>query len=440
MPRWLFWLAVQHFFAYVLLFAAQLPVKEPTTQSSVLGFGAKCDWNGSTGTDDTAAFQAAADAAANAYKSSRRAQTIALPDGCVVGGEITYGSGVRWHGHGAIIVPRQIGHTFYAVNANDVAWDNVNITILKPGTSGAAASAISWFSINDPSSQHHVAIRNCQVKNSDWGILVLYNNGTGSLSDVEIAGNTVSSDEIYANGDGIHVAGRVTGIRIHDNHIFNRGDAGIGLTSEDQGAGVYVLSGARVWNNVLTDDLVGLDDSGATNVEWIRNKVKATAARSGAQNPAFRQIYYGSTYPVGVRTIGNYLYSGDNSGSSATVKIDPKVQGQTSWPNVDSVFEKNIIDGPNAPLYVRGRGIVVSGNTFMRGGTFMLDYDGGDSQGDPGLLTANIVVGPNKWMARGSLVASAGCSLYKNVRVAQQIGAGEVTYKNRHCLDNSTRP
>ena len=98
-----------------------------------------------------------------------------------------------------------------------------------------------------------------------------------------------------------------------------------------------LLSGARVWNNVLTDDLVGLDDSGATNVEWIRNKVKATTARSGAQNPAFRQIYYGGTYPVGVRTIGNYLYSGDNSGSSATVKIDPKVQGQTSWPNVDSV-------------------------------------------------------------------------------------------------------
>ena len=95
-------------------------------------------------------------------------------------------------------MPRQSGHTFCAVNADDVAWDNVNITILKPGTSGAAASAISWFSINDPSSQHHVAIRNCQVKNSDWGVLVLYDDGTGSLSDVEIAGNTVSSDEIYA--------------------------------------------------------------------------------------------------------------------------------------------------------------------------------------------------------------------------------------------------
>ena len=130
----------------------------------------------------------------------------------------------------------QTGHTFYAVNADDVAWDNVNITVLKPGTSGAADSAISWFSINDTASQHHVAIRNCTIKNSDWGILVLYNNGTGSLSDVEIAGNTVSRDAIYANGDGIHVAGRVSGIRIHDNRIFNRGDAGIGLTSEDRRA------------------------------------------------------------------------------------------------------------------------------------------------------------------------------------------------------------
>ena len=413
--------------------SAQPPAPQSKTEFSVLQFGAKCNWNGSTGTDDTAAFQAVATAAANAYKLAGTAQTVTFSGSCVVNGEVAYGSGVHWAGHGTIIVPHQTGFTLHAVNADDVAWDNVNINVLTPGTSGAAASAISWFSINDAGSQHNVAIRNCTVKNSDWGIFILYNNGRGSLSDVEIAGNTVSSNAIYTNGDGIHVAGRVSGIRIHDNHILNRGDAGIGLTSEapDTGiGGVYVLSGAKVWNNILTNDLVGLDDSGATHVEWTGNTVKATVARVRAQNPAFRQIYYGDTYPVAVRTTHNYLASGDNGGVSAAVKIDPKVTGQTSWPDVASVFEDNIIDGPNAPLYVRGRGIVISGNTFARGGTVTLDYDGAG-----GLATENVELGPNKWMAPGSLNAGAGCALYKNVRVAPQVSPSPLTYKNRACLE-----
>ena len=404
-------------------------LKPAPAQINVLSFGAKCNWNGSGGTDDTVAFQAAATAAANAYKSTGRPQTVTFPDGCVVAGEISYGSGVHWLGHGAIIVPQQTGHTFYAVNADDTAWDNVNITVLKPGTSGAAASAISWFSINDTASQHKLAIRNCTIKNSDWGIFILYNNGTGSLSDVEIAGNTVTSDAIYTNGDGIHVAGRVSGIRIYHNRIVNRGDAGIGLTSESQGAEEYVLSGAKVWNNVLINDLVGLDDSGATNAEWTGNTVKATVARAGAQNPAFRQIYYGDTYPVGVRTSRNYLASGDNGGVSAAVKIDPKVTGQTSWPDLNSVFENNVIDGPNAPLYVRGRNIMIAGNTFAQGGTFTIDYDG-----PGGLATTDVVVGTNKWMESGTLAAGGGCALYKNVRVAPQVTHGRLTYKNRHCI------
>ena len=343
-------------------------------------------------------------------------------------GEVTYGSGVHWLGQGTIIVPRQSGFTLHAVNADDASWDNVKITVIEPGTVGAGASAISWFSINDPDSQHHVAVRNCTVRNSDWGIFVLYNNGRGSLDDVQIAGNTVTSDAIYTNGDGIHVAGRVTGVSIHDNLIVNRGDAGIGLTSEASG-GVYVLSGARVWNNTLTNDLVGLDDSGATNVEWTGNTVKATVPRKGAQNPAFRQIWYGGTYPVGVRTTQNFLESGDNGGVSPAAKIDPKVAGQNSWPDVHSSFEDNTIDGPNAPFYVRGRGIAVSGNTFARGGTVTIDYDGAG-----GIASEDITIGQNTWEAPGSLAAGAGCALYKNVRVAPQVSRGKLTYPNRGCL------
>jgi hypothetical protein len=231
------------------------------------------------------------------------------------------------------------------------------------------------------------------------------------------------------------VAGRVSGIRIHDNRIENRGDAGIGLTSEapDTGiGGIYVLSGAKVWNNRLINDLVGLDDSGATHVDWTGNTVKASVPKKSAQNPAFRQIWYGNTYPVAVRASQNYLASGDNGGVSAAVKIDPKVAGQRAWPDIQSSFTGNTIDGPNAPLYVRGRGVVVSGNTFARGGTVTIDYDGAGA-----IASENIVVGRNKWMAPGSLAAGAGCALYKNVQVAPQISHGKLTYRHRECLETS---
>ena len=414
-----------------LLFASSV-CSGQSARFDVREFGARCDWNGAKGTDDTGAFQAAARAAAQAYAAGGHAQEVTFHGQCVVAGEVSYGSGVHWIGEGTMIVPQQKGFTLHAVNAGDAAWDGVHIRVLKAGTAGAADSAISWFSINDPGSQRHVAIRDCVIENADWGIFVLYNNGSGALEDVEIAGNTVTSDAVYTNGDGIHVAGRVRGIRIHDNRIVNRGDAGIGLTSESpEGAGVvYVLSGAKVWNNVLTNDLVGLDDSGATNVEWTGNTVKATVARKGAQNPAYRQIWYGGTYPVGVRATNNAFASGDNGGVSAAVKIDPKVAGQTSWPDLHSVFEGNTIDGPNAPLYVRGRNVVVTGNTFARGGTVMLDYDGAG-----GVATEDIVFGANTWMGPGALAAGAGCALYKNVRVErQQAKAGKVTYRNGECL------
>ena len=202
-----------------------------------------------------------------------------------------------------------------------------------------------------------------------------------------------------------------------------------GSTSEAQGGDFYVLSGAKVWKNVLTNDLVGLDDSGATNVQWSENAVKATVARKGAQNPAFRQIWYGGTYPVGVRTMHNYFASGDNGGVSAAVKIDPKVTGQASWPDLHSTFEDNVIDGPNSPLYVRGRNVVISGNTFARGGTVTVDYDGSG-----GIATEDLVIGPNKWMDAGSLAAGAGCALYKNIRVEPQVSRARLIYRNRGCL------
>ena len=103
------------------LSAAAAPSAPAPPTLDVRAFGAKCDWNGVTGTDVTAPFQAAARAAAKAYGTTRQAQTVTFSGNCVVSGEVSYGSGVHWLGHGAIIVPRQTGFTLHAVNADDVA-------------------------------------------------------------------------------------------------------------------------------------------------------------------------------------------------------------------------------------------------------------------------------------------------------------------------------
>jgi len=397
---------------------------------NVLSFGAACNWNGSSGTDDTVAFEAAATAAANAYAKIGAAQTVIFPNGCVVGGTVRYGSGVHWVGNGMIYVPKQTGPTLNAVSADDVAWDNVNITVLSSGADSPYNAAILWSSSSADFSAHtRVTIRNCRITGSAWGITILYLSGKGSLSNVEISGNTVKSLAVYTNWDGIHVAGAVGEISIHDNYVLNRGDAGIALTSEFQEGKHYVLAGAKVFNNILLEDQVGLDDSGATNAEWSGNYVKATTSKPGAQNPAFRQIYYGSTYPVGVRVFNNYFYSGNNSGVSAAVKIDPIVDGQKSWPLLNSMFKANTIDGPNAPLYVRGSGLTVSNNTFLSGGQFTVDYDGKDN-----VPTSDLVIGTNSWMREGRIVGGLGCALYRNIEFSPREVRGPVTFSKLSCL------
>jgi hypothetical protein len=397
---------------------------------SVLSFGAACNWNGSGGTDDTVAFQTAATAAASAYAKTGAVQTVTFPNGCVVGGTVRYGSGVRWTGNGTIYVPKQSGPTLYALNADDVAWNNVNITVVNSGADSPLNAAILWSSSSTDSAVHtKVAVHNCHITGSAWGISILYDAGSGSLSDVEVSGNTVKSTAVYTNWDGIHLAGTMGRISIHDNYVLNRGDAGIALTSEFQNGKHYVVNGAKVWNNILLEDLVGLDDSGATNAEWNGNYVKATTSRAGAQNPAFRQIYYGSTYPTDVQVLNNYLYSGNNFGTSPTVKIDPAADGQKSWPTLNSIFERNTIDGPNAPLYVRGTGLIVNNNILLSGGQFTIDYDGKDN-----VATSDLVIGTNFWMREGRVVAGLGCALYRNVKFSPEKVQGPVTFSNLSCL------
>lgn len=242
----------------------------------VSAFGAVC--NGVA--DETATFQAAANWAQSVYAATGNPATVTFSGTCPISGVVSYGSGVHWQGNGTVLVPTQTGFTFQAVNADNVAWDNVDITVnTSDGGDNAAHSAI-YYTATDSAAHSGVYVRNCHITNSEWGIYISYNQGgTGSLSDVQIQGNTVGQSAVYYNGDGIHVGGRISNLTIEGNRIFNRGDACIGVSSE--GSGAYILAGLNIHGNVCTNDRVGIDVSGATDGEITGNFVKATTGAGG---------------------------------------------------------------------------------------------------------------------------------------------------------------
>jgi hypothetical protein len=402
-------------------------------------YGAKCDGVH----DDTTPFQNAANAAHNLYVASGIPVTVKVPSNCVIAGTVTFGSGVHWSGPGQIIVPNQStpsAHpTFLMNNADNVAVEGIEFKITTPCSgNNATCSAIQWLPTTGDSANHaHVYIRRNDIVNADWGILIgYYGTGTGSLSDVDISDNTVSSPSgAFSNADGIHVGGRVSGITITSNRISWRGDACIALTGE--GNGTYMVAGATISGNICSQDLVGIDMSGASDVQITGNFVKNTVASPSTSNPAFREIWYGTAanggaYPFNIHVSGNYF---ENNGSvdGLTVKIDPlNYVGQTSWPALQSSFENNTIAGSPGIIYLRGKGISVGNNTFnTAAGGIVVDYDGAN-----GIATANVTIGSNNWMQSGQIRMGAGCALYSNVTVAPQnpLPTSVITYSNLSCV------
>jgi hypothetical protein len=418
--------------ASVFVVFSSLVASAQTKTLSVATHGAKCDGR----TDDTAAFQAAAAAAASSYSSTRVPVTVTYEGTCLINGSIWVQSGVHWRGSGQIRVATQATTppsgvkphalaaypTFFAINADDVEWDNVDIVVEKPGVDHPYASAIGWFAREDSARHSHVRVTNCRISNAAWGIVVFYNDSgsSGSLTDVEISGNTVTSavtpPSVYSklNWDGIHVGGRVTNIKIHNNTVTHRGDAAISLTSEGKD---NVVSQATIENNTASDDRIGIDISGANNVEVVRNVVRASYPEND-QTLAFRQIFYGEVFPINIHTSGNQFESGTGT-SGFTAKIDP-ASGGPSWPPLNSSFENNVIDGPMNPLYIRGNGIVVEGNAFNSRGELHIDYFAQGSR----IATSNIRIGTNRWKGDAQIFVGADSALIKDVTVAPQSAAG----------------
>jgi len=392
---------------------------------SVTSYGAACNSNANTGggTDDTAAFTSAAAAAHAAYVTNGSPQIVVLPAGSpcrinsAVGGTAGIGSGVVFEGPGTIVVPTQSGATLSFFDADNSGVENLTLKILSgPGGNNAALSAISWQSSSGDASAHtNFFARSNHIIDGSWGILVAYSAGTGSLSNVDITGNTVASSIVYTNADGIHVAGSVSGITINGNRVSNRGDAAIALSSE-LGSPSYVLSGAVVSNNVCINDLVGLDNSGATNATWSNNYVSATLSTSSS-NPAARSILYGGVVPVNVKFIGNYLANYQNIDYAA--KVDNT--GSNVAANVEWIG--NTFNAPNA-LYIAGNSIAVHDNIFPNGSLLSVAYD---TITNCCYTTQNVMIGFNYWLGSGTISSQGNPAYYSNNSLAHQQANGIVT-------------
>jgi hypothetical protein len=402
---------------------AQIPHYE-----NVAAYGAACNWSGTSGTDDTAAFQAAAAAANKTYAATGQPVKIYFSGNCLVNGLVSYGSGVWWEGlGGTITVSSQTGYTFQAVNADDVGWDNMVINVLLPSSSTKTIfSVINWMENAQDSIVHHgVFIRNNVIRNSTYGILVIYAvspPAAGSLTDVNISGNTVDSPTPFSNADGIHIDGNVNTITIANNRVSNRGDGAISLTAE--AASVNPLDVPRsftIVGNTLTQDRVGIDISGAQYGTVTGNTVAATGYQQIVGGPALRIIYYyGASSNITVT--GNYFQVGSlTQNGEAFVDInDSYVSGQTP-PDCNCVIAGNTFAASTPSFSIKANRVSFIGNTILPGGHVLVDYNAGAN-----MPTQNVMIGTNNWLGDGTLTVGRNGSLSVNIQVAPQNVAGNL--------------
>jgi hypothetical protein len=381
-------------------------------------YGAKCDWDGQRGTDDTAAFTAAAAAASARYRETGSPVDVRVGTSCELASTVTFGSGVHWVGPGTVYVPNQRKQIFQAQNADEVSVEGITIEVLAEscGTNNATCSAISWASTgNDAQAHSHVSVRNNIIHRSNWGILVGYAAGRGSLSEVEIEGNVISSPAPYSDADGIHVGGRVSHFDIRNNRVFNRGDAGVAASSEVPD---YICSGGVMEDNVLIEDQVGLDNSGCTNTLWKGNFVRATLRPRGS-NPAFRSITYLGLTSANVTVLGNYFQNGVGFG-----EYDAKVDEIAGRSHTNASFWGNTVASPLA-LYLRGSFIEVAGNSFVsNNATLTVDYDGPHA-----IATDSVSIGSNRWAGSGVIRSGDNPELVRNLHLKPQAAIAPLAYQ-----------
>lgn len=396
-------------------------------------YGASCNWNGSTGSDDTGAIQSAVTAAGTNYASKGIIGTVVIPYGCTMGtgsGNTTVNvpSGVIITGPGSIFVPAQTTNALFQwTSTSDDTIQHLKITYIT-NLSGCAPSvnndlciAIRYDSANPGTSatKSRIKVLDNTILNSGWGILIGPQAGTDLLTDVVVDGNvisqTVQPPTSYLYNDGIHVGGAVSGFVISNNLITGRSDAGVAVSSE-QSTVARLCHDGTITGNTLYEDRVGIDNSGCSNLQVTGNWVYADIP-VGNSNPAFRSIFYppGSSgqLPHNVNVVGNTFHNDETlSGSDVSAKFDcfgGCGNGSGTVNLMNSSFSGNKLQ----TFYANGSQINLSDNYFE-------DNAPGSLQNSITFNwdTVNVngsyydTIGPNNWQYRGQINFAGRSDIY----------------------------
>lgn len=397
------------------------------SQLDVRNYGARCNWNTATnsGTDDTGAFSAASSAANIIYLRTGAPVSVLVPYGCEIAGSVVQKSGTHFVGPGSVYVPVNSETPPFVSNmADDVAVKELDMVAVTNSSACSAKSnndlcaAIAWQTSNSGSNVQHknVVFTGNHIYNFGWGILVLAADGSDSVTDVDIEGNSVVSSSPYSYADGIHVGGSISGFRIRNNYVYGRYDSAISATSE---VGGHVCSGGTISGNVLLEDLIGIDDSGCQNLTITGNNATATTPVTNTSNPAFRSIFYGGVTPQQVNVNGNTFINYVDPSDDHASKFDNGGGGATP-------FNSSFTDNLTSFLYMRGSNISAANNTLLSAnGGIYLDYDGAN-----GIPSERLLIGTNNWLNGGTLTAGANPAYFINNHLLVQLTAGTITYVN----------
>jgi hypothetical protein len=405
-------------------FVTPLSSTAPQIDPRAATYGALCNWNGTSGNDDTGAFQAAVNAAAAIYTASGSPVYVTVPSGCEIAGQVTIRSGVRMVGPGSVIIPNQnptTGPTFYFVNASNAGASDIVFTVLsQTGCYDNPTCAAVYWGGTAAASYAGVTFNRLKIHNSDWGISVFISSGSGSgtLSDLSITDNLVDSPTVYTNGDGIHVGGSIVNYTVANNRVYNRNDAGIACTTED--SATYINSGGNFTGNTVINSAVGLDNSGCVHSKWTGNVVEATVPIGGTSNPAARVITYGGQCSQDVLLSGNTLRNA-TGGVAYTVQVDVG----TCATNQSIKVTNNYVaaDQGGYAIAANGSGITVSGNTIAAGGVVDFNYD------NP-TVSSNGILGTNTWEGAGTIIIGTNAGLESNMVLWPQAASGTLSYTN----------
>jgi hypothetical protein len=392
----------------------------------VRNYGAACNWNNTThsGTDDTAAFSAASSAANIIYLQTGAPVDVIVPYGCEIANSVVQKSGTHFIGPGSIYVPvNNESPTFIADMSDDVAITDLDIVAVtnssscSPTSDNDLCAAIAWQTSSREAKVQHQKVRfqGNRITNFGWGIVVLAADGTDTVSDVSIEGNTVTSSTPYSFADGIHLGGSISGFKISNNYVYGRSDSAIAVTSEMNG---HLCSGGTISGNILLENKVGIDDSGCQDLTVTGNNVRATTPITNQSNPAFRSLYYGGVTPQLINVSGNIFINYVDPSDDYATKFDNYGGGITR-------YYASFTDNMTSFIYVRGSSVSVANNTMLPGAGIYLDYDGTNGVPSDGLL-----IGTNNWLNGGQLTAGANPALFTNNHLAAQLTAGAITYIN----------